>query len=1197
MISTGEYRENNMKSYSIAIEHCSSPNPNKALVVIWNNNEIISVYRKDSLSEKCSRSKLAKKLWDTMLGAGLKKCTAKNGNPQPFVLGTSMLHSYETGKKNIKTGCLELFNKELVACQIEDAEYSKDGNLESSNVIFTQYNSREDMQQWLANIEQTEKFISLSTSSDLSSVKGADNIIIKTVEEIALEKESIEWLKYKKYYIVNDDLEAEKIFQFLESYNGLIAYDVESTGLRINKFGKIGSEDARVLKKYNEENPDKQLRVDKLVGIIFCVEKDVSYYFPVANKKFRNLYEDGEIRNRLIANIKARYTIGDKREFTNDMARFIRETPDEELTPDVILMERVRDILEKKYIGTHFGGYEQKVGYMYDMLLNIVDDSGILHQILHKFRGTTSNRGEPSNLKHLSKVDLGIDQWELKDFFPQYKELVGETNKVSPIDFSLMDYDGTRIYAPADGDCTFQLIKRYRNDLETKYRNREYIYNVELIVLKALAYAEFNGIRFDENKIEEKKNEAIERLLILESYFRQVIDFSSPKEIELRVGLEYASNKAKELSAKGDKQGAKEFLDSSLELVGLLRAEIDSNEKKFNPNSPAQVAEAMYDLLEYPAQVDSKSVDKKKIKALCGSYEEYDGNDQDKLASIKKVYWDKEKNTVPKYIGAHIYKEYKSLVTLLTKFFDKLPEFMYPGGFIFANFGQISTATGRMSCSKPNLQQMPKTITKIVIPRNGCVFVDADYSQIEYRVLAGMAREPFLIDQFANPDNDYHTLQAALMYGVPYEEVSSEMRGDAKSFNFGIPYGMGLGSLAILLVGVNNAVTRALAEEKKALYFANQPLVEQLFGTIKEQAQMYNKTETLWHRTREYSFVRKDGTVNEGAKAAALRQAGNAVIQGSAADIFKIGLARMFLRIVELGLLGKVFISNLVHDEQLLEINYREVNVKKMVTEIDNCMCFKVDDLPPLYIGAGVSKSWYSAKSKDCEIHPHLMAQMKEETQNESLYTDGLYANARECVEDFERINKEYRRRKIINYLTDETNHGKKIHPVIGALMLLAFNTTGNDKASTEELLVPFLEENGLTNLSVETFRSAVVAKEIEEDVDYEDDEETDGEDEFGGYEFNIIDESNNIYGMSLIDWIETFTLVASEELRVVGIDTRKLHYTTLQKLISFLEKRVCEPDEEGAMQIAFLKGGRILERQPIYVKGIDSREFMSMGD
>lgn len=1193
MISTGEYRENNIKSYNIAIEHSS--NPNKALVVLWKDNEIISAYRKDSMSEKCARSKLAKKVWDTMLSAGLKKCSPKNGFPQPFIMGTSMLYSYETGKKNVKTGSLELFNKELVACQIEDVSYDKDGVVTEQSIVVTQYNSREDMRQWLAQVETNEKFIGIVSASDISGVKGADNILIKTVEEIALEKESVEWLKNKKYYIVNDDLEAEKLFQFLENYNKMIAYDVESTGLRINKFGKIGSEDAKILKKYNEENPDKQLRVDKLVGIIFCVEEDVSYYFPVANKKFKNLYESGSIRDGLIANIKARYTIGDKRHLTNDIARHIRETPAEELTSDVILMERVRDILEKKYIATHFGGYEQKVGYLYDMLLNIVDDSGILHQILHKFRGTTSNRGEPSNLKHLSKVDLGIDQWELKDFFPQYKELVGETNKVSPIDFSLMDYDGTRIYAPADGDCTFQLVKKYRKDLETDHKNKEYIYNVELIVLKAIAYTEFYGIRYDENKIEEKKNDAVERLLILESYMRQLIDFSSDNEIALCKRLDANNNRIGLLEQSGDKLGVIEAKRISKELVGLLRQEIDASDKLFNPNSPAQVAEALYDILQYPAQIDSKSVDKKKIKALCGAYEE--DNKQDKYDHIRKVFKNKENGTVPQYLGAHVYKEYKSLVTLLTKFFDKLPEFMYPGGFIFASFGQISTATGRMSCSKPNLQQMPKTITKIVIPRLGCVFIDADYSQIEYRVLAGMAQEPFLINQFENPDNDYHTLQAALMYGVPYEEVTSQMRSDAKSFNFGIPYGMGLGSLAILLVGINNAVTRAMAEDKKNLYFANQPLVEQLFCTIKEQAQMYNKTETLWHRTREYSFVRKDGTVNEGARAAALRQAGNATIQGSAADIFKIGLARVFLKLVEEDLLGKVFISNLVHDEQLLEVNYKELNVKKVVTTIDDCMCFDVDGLPPLFIGAGVSKSWYSAKSSNCEIHPNLMKQLKEETKNESLRGEGTFGSARECVEKFAQINEDYRRNKIIAYLVNPENQNKKLHPVIGALLLLAFNKTGNEKATTEELLTPFIEENNLVGLTAQMFLTTVVEREFEEDTDYEEDEDgEDGEDEFGGHEFTLIDESSNIYGMSIIEWIETFTLVASEELGIVGVDTRALKYGALAKLIAYLEQRVCEPEDQGAMQVAFLKGGRILERHPIYVRNIDCRELMSIG-
>lgn len=1150
MISTGEFRSNN-ESYCVAIQH--EVNPSKVLLVLWVGNEVKSVFYKKGLEEFSAYNNKAKKLYEELIAYGLSKCNNKNGSMQPFALGASMLHTFAYGKVNVKSGNMELFNKEIVSCQIDNVEYNNDGTENKHSLIVTQYNDREDMKNWLFSIENTTQFVKLHTSaSELTKLKGGSNILIKSVEEIALEKEDLTWLQNKKYYIVNDDYQAEQIFSIIENYGGLIGYDVETTGLRINKFGKVGSIDAERLEQHNKEHPDEYLRVDKLVGIIFCIEPNVSYYFPVGNLKFKNLYESGEVRSSLIRNIKARYTVGDKAKVVGDEANYIRTTPEETFRRDVILMERVRDILERKNIGTHGGGYEQKVAFYYDILVNIVDDSMILHQIMYKFRGTTSNRGEPSNLKHLSKVDLGIDQWELKDFFPQYKEMEGETKNVSPIDFSLMEYDGTKIYAPTDGDCTLQLIMKYKKDMMENHRDQVYIYTVELAVMRAMAYMEFYGIRFDVNKINHKRDDTIHHLLILESKFRECIGFSSDKELSLR-----------------------EQLESGIDVEKELREEIDGSSRKINLNAPAQVADVFYDMLGYPTSGDSRSVDKKKIKALC-QYKNEDGTD--------------------KYPAAHIYKEYKAEMTLLTKFFGKLQDFMYLDGFVFASFNQLATATGRMSCKGPNLQQMPKSITKIIIPRENCVFCDADYSQIEYRTLCGMAHEQTLIDKFKDPDMDYHTQMASLMYSVKYEDVTKQMRSDSKSLNFGIPYGMGNNSLAILLFGVGNAVNRELAAEKKELYFKNQPNVRQFFADVKEQAQIYGITKTLWNRVRAYTFVRPDGTVNDAARASALRQAGNACIQGSAADIFKIGVARNFMWIVQNGLLGKVFISNMIHDEQLVEINYKEVNVKKAVANVGANMGFRVEGLPPLYVGAGVSDSWYKAKDSLAEIHPNLMAEYQVGTANEPLLNYGTYESLDECVKAFDEFNHTFRRNKIANYLLDEKNRGSKLHPVIGSLIKLAFNY-GKDDASIEELLKEFIEREHIDGVSPEMFSSDWnEAQDEEEDKEYDDGEEADVEDSvFDEYEFTMIDESSKVYGMSIVDWIETFTLVASEEKKLVGIDTRKISYKLLNNLIEYLSDHACNKEEPGAMRVAFLKGGRILEYTDAYVKDIDSMEFYRM--
>ena len=137
---------------------------------------------------------------------------------------------------------------------------------------------------------------------------------------------------------------------------------------------------------------------------------------------------------------------------------------------------------------------------------------------------------------------------------------------------------------------------------------------------------------------------------------------------------------------------------------------------------------------------------------------------------------EKDDEGKPKYPVVHLYSKYKNEETLLSKFFDNLIYFTYPGGFIFSSFGQIATNTGRMACSKPNCQQYPKLITKIIIPRDGYAMLDADYSQIEYRVITAMAGNDWLAELFSDPDSDYHTLMASLMYGVDYSAVTAQMR-------------------------------------------------------------------------------------------------------------------------------------------------------------------------------------------------------------------------------------------------------------------------------------------------------------------------------------------------------------------------------------------------------------------------------------
>ena len=1172
MLTRGEYT-NESGTYGVILSHtklCTE-------AVLVQSGLVVSAYKSDDTGDYSFNNVKAKEMVQ-LIKAGVRGCTSKNGVPGPFKLGAITTHEFTKTKVDY---VMQIFKGELVGCLIES---------DTKRVELNYY--EEQMQ-----IPQGIKYIKLSSSNKDIKVEDDDlnSIPVRSVEEIMLEKEDVTWLRNKKYYIVNDDATAEQIFAYLDNYNGAIAYDTETTGLRINCFGKIGSDYQKTLIKYNEEHPNEQIRSDKLVGIIFCIENDVSYYFPCFNRKFKNLYEDKDspIRKQIINNTKARYTLGNDLKYPRgDMYNYIMNTPEDEWSPDVILMERVRNILETKHIVAHNGAYEWKVDWMYEIDTNLKDDTMIMHQIMYKFRSTTSNRGESSSLKYLAKVELGIDQWELDDFFPDFKEDdsgltraggKGRKKKGSKIDFSYMDYEGTRIYAPTDGDVTYQLFMKYKTDMLHNHKEQKYIYEVEIVVACAVAYMEFYGHRLDEDKILNIREQTRANIVILESQIRQHIEYSSDKEIEIYNKLNETLDSVKEAENANDNTLVKELMKQVTQLSIDLKKEMDeSKEHPLNLASPSQVADLFYKSKEegglgYKFSGEKPSVAKKEIKALVQ---------------------EKNEDGTPKNLVAVLYSEYKKQDTLMVKFFDNLPYYMYPGGYIFSSYGQISTATGRMSCSKPNAQQYPKAITKIVAPRPGYVMIDADYSQIEYRVLTALAKNAGLAELFKNPDSDYHTLMASLMFEVEYAAVTKDMRSQAKSFNFGIPYGMGPGSLAILLTGRNTKQTRDEAIEKTAQYFKNQPNTKKFFENVKEQAQVNKYTRTLFNRYRFYSFEDKDGKVNNAKKAAALRQAGNAVIQGTAADIFKLSVARNFSYIRNNRLYGDFLIINMIHDEQLTEINVEKLNIQRIARDMMYNMQYDIEGFPPLFIGAGVGMNWAFAKGGDAEMHPMLLQQLADEADTIPIRKDTpTPTKPEDVVEYFQQRIKRFSREKLVKYLTDPENWHKAMHPANVSLLNDKFSgeraKLGLSTAElTAENLKAFIDENNL-DVKPEWFTASDnVEKDKEVDKEFDEDEEGDELEEYDAeYEFTVIDESDKVFGASLHDLISTFKIYIIKD-KVVGIDTKDMYYKTKDAVVDYLAAHACDEDDPHGMEIVFLTDANVLNRTGIKVKDINPREL-----
>jgi DNA polymerase I-like protein with 3'-5' exonuclease and polymerase domains len=1199
--------------------------------MIHSNGVITSAFKKSNDSISSYGSMKAKELWDE-LEKGNKGCKASNGASETFAYGLAQRYKFE-----MRGAKFEFVKYDGDICGVV---YEK-----ASEYLYTVFAEESDIPLNIPYVKLTVAVRKPKNNNDEDS--DLDDVPVRSVEEIKLTKESIDWLKNKDYRVVTDDMQAEAIFTYLDTFNYPISYDTETTGLRINMFGKINSKEADELAKYNEEHPKEKIKADALVGIIFCVQQDVSYYFPCGNRKFKNLYDelDSPVRAATIARIRAEQKERDPYSQT-DIGRLLDSTPDDELTSDVILMLRVRNILETKHIVAHNGIFEWKVGWLYEIDTNLTDDTMILHQLMYKFRSTTSNRGEPSALKFLAMREFGIEQWELSDFFPGFAEDEGavrakkgakKKKKSLRIDFSYMDLEGTKIYAPADGDVTMMLLIKYKTDLIKNHHSMEHIYNIEVRVSCAIAYMEFYGHKLDLDKVEGVRSQVSAEVVILESQIRELINFSSADEKTARSDLEEAikvmesaeKEAAKEAAAREDFRDTtrimmaaskavptpeterlihssrekidklKLFLDSLTvgerdkklnearvtvdNLVAVLKATIEDSENSLLLSSPAQVGELFYDKLGIPLPADEKkSVAKKVIKSLKSAKDE-DGNN--------------------KYPVVHLYSDYKAKDTLVTKFFDNLQYFTYPGGYIFSSYGQISTATGRMSCRQPNAQQYPKQVTKIIVPRPGCSMIDADYSQIEYRVLVRMAEEQALLEKFKDPDNDYHTMMASLMFSKPYASVTSKMRSDAKSFNFGIPYGMGFKSLAILLTGRGGEKEKAEAKEKYELYFKEQPNVRKFFARVKEAAAINKYTETFWHRTRFYSFLDKDGNVSQKLKGAAQRQAGNAVIQGTAADIFKIAVGRMFTYIRANKLFGKMFITNMIHDEILFEVDVSKLNYLRVLHDIADRMQFEVQGFPPLFIGAGLGPSWAVAKDKMAEIHPHMLDEICLLAESISLYnseTETLITNAG-VLADIQKRILDFRTRKITSYLTNEANQHTQLNPAIGSLLNLQFRydvpapksgaSDAENNKFTMALLSRFIEEEKVPVKS-EWWTVGEITGDDDDEVEYDDgDEEEDGFD-FDDSEFQLIEEDGKMYGADLNEIIALYGLIVYKEKKVCGIDMRDISFKKKEQIIEYLDAHKCYFEDEGSMQVMFLKDNNILSKTGVYVNGIEGKSM-----
>lgn len=300
--------------------------------------------------------------------------------------------------------------------------------------------------------------------------------------------------------------------------------------------------------------------------------------------------------------------------------------------------------------------------------------------------------------------------------------------------------------------------------------------------------------------------------------------------------------------------------------------------------------------------------------------------------------------------------EYRQLVKLKSTYAEGLVKVINPvTGRIHSSFNQTVTATGRISSTEPNLQNIPirtelgREIRQAFIPQDGFVFVDADYSQIELRVLAHITGDEMLKKAFVE-GVDIHTLTASQVFRVPLDEVTSDMRRSAKAVNFGIVYGISDFSLA---KDIN--VTRKEAARYIDNYLTTYSKVREYMDETVKHGQEKGYVETMFHRIR---YIHELKSPNFQVRSFGKRVAMNTPIQGSAADIIKIAMVKVWRELKEKGLKSRLILQ--VHDELLVETSMDELDQVKEI--VKNNMEEAVKLSVPLVADVSTGKSWYEAK-------------------------------------------------------------------------------------------------------------------------------------------------------------------------------------------------------------------------------------------
>ena len=399
---------------------------------------------------------------------------------------------------------------------------------------------------------------------------------------------------------------------------------------------------------------------------------------------------------------------------------------------------------------------------------------------------------------------------------------------------------------------------------------------------------------------------------------------------EIEMPLVFTLYEMEQAGVKVEGEALKVYGDQLGARIGELEQEIyELAGEEFNINSPKQLGVILFEKLQMPHAKKTKTGYSTAADVL------------DKLA--------------PDYPVVAKILEYRQLAKLKSTYADGLAVYIGSDGRIHGKFNQTVTATGRLSSTEPNLQNIPvrmelgRLIRKVFVPKEGCVFVDADYSQIELRILAHCSGDEQLIQAYREA-RDIHRMTASQVFHTPFDEVTDLQRRNAKAVNFGIVYGISSFGLSQDL-----SITRKEAAQYIEHYFETYPGIKKFLDDCVSNAKEKGYAVTLYGRRRPVPELKSSNFMQRNFGE---RVAMNAPIQGTAADIIKIAMIGVHGELKKRNLKSRLILQ--VHDELLIEADESEVDeVKEILKEqMEHAASLSV----PLLVDMHTGKNWYEAK-------------------------------------------------------------------------------------------------------------------------------------------------------------------------------------------------------------------------------------------